>query len=131
MPNLTILAIDDDKDMLALIAHLLKKKNHNIIQADNGKDALDILKKTKPDIILLDVVMNDMSGYEVCRQIHNHEEWSFIPVIFLTALSSDKDKAKAFALGAVDFLTKPIEKERLYGVIDKLVSIESRWRRCF
>ena len=129
MQNLTILAIDDDKDILSLVALLLKKKNHKVIQANSGEAALAILQKTKPDIILLDVIMKNMSGYEVCRHIYNHDNLSFIPVIFLTALSSEKIKAKAFSLGAVDFLTKPIEKERLYSVIDKHADIENKWRR--
>lgn len=129
MEKLTILTIDDDQDILALVGQLLKKKNYTVVQAENGKVALDILEKMKPDIILLDIMMPDMSGYEVCTRIQEREDLSFIPVIFLTALSSEKDKAKALSLGAVDFLTKPINKELLYAVIAKHASTESKWRR--
>lgn len=129
MEKLTILTIDDDQDILVLVGQLLKKKNYAVVQAENGKVALDILEKMKPDIILLDIMMPDMSGYEVCRRIQEREDLSFIPVIFLTALSSEKDKAKALSLGAVDFLTKPINKELLYAVIARHASTESKWRR--
>ncbi|MFZ5774209.1 MAG: ATPase, T2SS/T4P/T4SS family [Thermodesulfobacteriota bacterium] len=129
MGKLTILAVDDDHDMLVLLEHLLKNKNYNVIVAENGKTALSILDELKPDIILLDILMQDMSGYEVCWRIHEREDLSFIPVIFLTALSSEKDKMKALSLGAVDFLSKPIKKELLYAVIEKHSTTENRWRR--
>ncbi|HCY85954.1 MAG TPA: secretion system protein E [Desulfobacteraceae bacterium] len=128
MNSLKILAIDDDKDILTLVRHLLEKKNYTVFSADSGKAALRILENTKPDLILLDVIMENMSGYEVCHRILSHDEWSFIPVIFLTALTSEKARDKAISLGAVDFLSKPVKKEQLYGLIRKHASIEGRWR---
>ena len=129
MANLTVLAIDDDPDILNLVGYLLKKKNYNVVTAGSGKKALDILDKLKPDIILLDVMMKDMSGYEVCRQIQERCDLSFIPVIFLTSLSSENDKSKAFSLGAVDFLTKPVARELLYTVVEKHSATENKWKR--
>lgn len=129
MADLTILAIDDDQDILSLVELLLKKKKYNVVKAESGQKALEILDKLRPDIILLDVMMGDMSGYEVCQKIQEREDLFFIPVIFLTALSSDQDKAKAFSLGAVDFLSKPIEKDILYSVLEKYSTIESKWKR--
>jgi len=129
MDNLTVLTIDDDPDILTLVDHLLKKKNYNVVKAENGKKALEILDKLKPDIILLDIMMKDMTGYEVCWRIQEREDLSFIPVIFLTSLTSEKDKSKAFSLGAVDFLTKPVEKDLLYSVIAKHSATENKWKR--
>ena len=129
MNKLTVLTIDDDPDILTLVDHLLKKKNYNVIKAESGKKALEILDKQKPDIILLDILMKDMSGYEVCERIQEREDLSFIPVIFLTSLSSEQDKSRAFSLGAVDFLSKPIDKELLYTVIAKHSTTENKWKR--
>ena len=129
MDTLTVLTIDDDPDILTLIDHLLKKKGCNVIKAEDGRKALEILDRQKPDIILLDIMMKDMSGYEVCWRIREREDLSFIPVIFLTSLSSEKDKAKAFSLGAADFLTKPIDKKLLYPVITRHSATENKWKR--
>ena len=108
---------------------LNRYKNYKVVTAQSGIKALEILSALKPDIILLDVMMQEMSGYEVCLKIQEKEDLSLIPVIFLTALTSAEDKAKAFSLGAADFLTKPIDKNCLYGVIEKHAATESKWRR--
>ncbi|MBW2467065.1 MAG: Flp pilus assembly complex ATPase component TadA [Deltaproteobacteria bacterium] len=129
MEKMTILTVDDDQDILALVDQLLTRKNYKVIRAENGVKALDILDRQKPDIILLDIMMKDMSGYEVCWRIQEREDLTFIPVIFLTSLSAEKNKSKAFSLGAVDFLVKPINKQLLYSVIEKHAATENRWRR--
>jgi len=129
MGKLTILAIDDDKDILGLLDLFLTKKGYTVVKAESGKRALEILKEMRPDLILLDIMMKQMSGYEVCMKIQESDNLSLIPVIFLTSLSSEKVKSKASSLGAADFLSKPIDKKRLYAVIKKHVSTQKKWLR--
>jgi PleD family two-component response regulator len=103
-----ILTVDDAPDNLALISELLKE-SFQIKVATNGKDALHIaFSSDPPDLILLDIMMPGMDGYEVCRQLKSDPQTSDIPVIFLTTKSEVADEEKGFELGAVDYITKPI-----------------------
>jgi PleD family two-component response regulator len=103
-----ILTVDDAPDNLALISELLKE-SYRVKVATNGKDALHIaFSSDPPDLILLDIMMPEMDGYEVCRQLKSDAQTSDIPVIFLTTKSEVADEEKGFDLGAVDYITKPI-----------------------
>ncbi len=101
-----ILIVDDAAENIATLAALLKNE-HMIIVAKDGAKALEKTLKNRPDIILLDIMMPGMDGYEVCRELKEREETKNIPVIFITSLSEPIDEAKAFNLGAVDYITKP------------------------
>ncbi len=104
----TILIVDDAPDNLALISSLLNDL-YKIKIATNGKRALQIAySQDPPDLILLDIMMPEMDGYEVCRQLKSDSQTAGIPVIFLTAKSDVDDEVKGFELGAVDYITKPI-----------------------
>ena len=89
------------------------KEKYQLSFAINGKTALDAALKTKPDIILLDIMMPEMDGYEICRQLKDNPESINIPVIFLSALTEDEEKQKGLDLGAVDFITKPIDPSEI------------------
>ncbi len=102
----TILIVDDSPSILQLLVHLLKD-NYHIKVANNAHRALE-LAQTNPDLILLDVVMPDMDGYEVCTQLKNDEKTSNIPVIFITGKTRAEDEEYGLGLGAIDFITKPI-----------------------
>ena len=103
-----ILTVDDAPDNLALISELLKE-SFQVKVATNGKDALHIaFSSDPPDLILLDIMMPGMDGYEVCRQLKSDPQTSDIPVIFLTSKSDVADEERGFELGAVDYITKPI-----------------------
>jgi CheY-like chemotaxis protein len=103
-----ILTVDDSPENIALISGLLKE-DYRVKVATNGKDALHIaFSSDPPDLILLDIMMPGMDGYEVCRQLKNDPQTSEIPVIFLTAKSDVADEEKGFLLGAADYITKPI-----------------------
>jgi PleD family two-component response regulator len=103
-----ILTVDDSPDNIALVSEVLKEY-YQVKVATNGKDALHIaFSSNPPDLILLDIMMPGMDGYEVCRQLKSDPQTSDIPVIFLTAKSDVADEEKGFELGAADYITKPI-----------------------
>jgi CheY-like chemotaxis protein len=103
-----VLVVDDVPEMIALISALLKD-DYTVTAATNGKDALRLaFSQHPPDLILLDIMMPGMDGYEVCSHLKSDSQTSDIPVIFLTAKSDEADEEKGFELGAVDYITKPI-----------------------
>lgn len=109
----SVLIVDDLPDNLALIAGILNEYGHKVRLATSGRTALASAKASPPQMILLDVNMPDMDGYEVCTRLKEDPVLSDIPVIFLTAQNETSDIVKAFALGAADFVTKPFRKEEL------------------
>ncbi|MBF0302411.1 MAG: response regulator [Desulfamplus sp.] len=102
-----ILVVDDNEFNIHLLTSILQGK-YSLNVAMNGKEALKIAQKDKPDIILLDVMMPEMDGYEVCQQLKSDQSTKDIPVIFLTALSEESDEMKGLDLGAVDYIVKPV-----------------------
>jgi len=103
-----ILVIDDTPENIILMKDILSPA-YKIKAATSGKKGIDIAtNQPRPDLILLDVMMPDMDGYEVCRQLKKNPKTFHIPIIFVTALSQERDERKGFDLGAVDFITKPI-----------------------
>ncbi len=102
-----ILAVDDNPINLKLLSSALISSDYKIYTASSGKEALNLVRSVLPDLILLDVMMPDMDGYQVCKKLQESEETRFIPVIFLSARNDAMDKAKGLAMGAVDYLTKP------------------------
>jgi type IV pilus assembly protein PilB len=122
-----ILIIDDDKVTLRLIERMLSDSGCNVATADSGRNALLTINKAKPDLILLDVMMPEMNGYEVCSKLQENKESAYIPVIFVTALGDDQNKAEAFSVGGVDYLLKPINKKTLLNTVAKHLKTKSRW----
>jgi CheY-like chemotaxis protein len=111
--NETILVVDDIPDNIDLIVNLLRNE-YRIKAATSGRKALSMIQsKTPPDLILLDIMMPDMDGYEVCEKIKSDPSLADIPIIFLSAKGEVADITKGFSLGAVDYVTKPIEPEIL------------------
>ncbi|MDM8527647.1 ATP-binding protein [Anaerolineales bacterium HSG24] len=109
----TILAVDDIPANLGLLVDFLEQKGFEVLVAEDSESAIDLLNHIKPDIILLDIMMPGMDGFETCRWLKNQPEFKDIPVIFMTALSETTDKIKAFRAGAVDFITKPFQYEEV------------------
>ena len=102
-----ILLVDDDPGNILILSHILEKK-HSIVTADNGVACLDIVhSENPPDLIILDIMMPDMDGYEVCSTLQAGRQTRNIPVIFITGLDSIESQSKGLALGAVDYLVKP------------------------
>ena len=125
MRNYTILIVDDNKVNVELIKAQLKPYNYNIQIAYDGEEALEKIDTNPPDIVLLDLMMPKISGYEVCRSIKQNKETQFIPVIIITALQELEDKIKAIELGADDFLVKPFNKLELTTRIKSLLHMKS------
>ncbi len=114
--NLTgkkVLIIDDTPSSLRLVSDCLEREGCEIMAAQDGISGLSISRREQPDLVLLDVMMPEMDGFETCRQLKAHERTQKIPVIFMTALSDTEDKIKGFEAGGVDYITKPIQLEEL------------------
>jgi CheY-like chemotaxis protein len=124
-----ILVVDDMPDNLFLMNGLFEDR-YRVIQAASGKDALRIvMSDAPPDMVLLDIMMPDMDGYEVLRRIRQHPPTANIPVIFLTALASQQDERLGMDLGAVDYLTKPVDPELVLLRVDAHVRATAHARR--
>ena len=106
-----VLLVDDNTTNLQLLNETLDGLGYRLLIAKNGKTALAIARKANPSLILLDIMMPEMDGYEVCRRLKSEEKTKQIPVIFVTALADEDDEAKGLALGAVDYITKPFNPE--------------------
>lgn len=121
-----ILIIDDEFPMRYLIEHQLKREGFQVMLAKDGPDGLTAVSQHKPDLVVLDVMMPGMDGFEVCQKIKNAPETSQIPVIFLTASEVKEYKTKAFAVGADDYLTKPFLAEELLAHISAVLKRNER-----
>ena len=104
-----ILIVDDDPDALAVARHRLAKEGADILCAKGGMEGLEAAKRERPDLILLDVDMPDMLGFEVCRALKADAELCMIPVVFLSGSTTAEDKVEGLDLGAVDYVTKPFD----------------------
>ncbi len=120
----TILIVDDDPQNLKLLEGMLFSINCELIKATNGIDTLSIVKKANVDLILLDIMMPGMSGYEVCRQLKASEATRLIPVVLVTALDDTKAKIKGIEAGADDFITKPPNKMELLARTKSLIKLK-------
>ncbi|MDX2470107.1 MAG: response regulator [SAR324 cluster bacterium] len=119
-----ILVVDDDQDIRNLLDHALKKRGLEVSLADDAYQALELLEQETPDLILLDVMMPGMDGYEFIAKIKSNVHWSAIPVIFITALRDKQSLLKGFKLGAVDFIVKPIQISEAVARINTHVELK-------
>lgn len=113
-----ILIVDDNDYNLKVVGSFLKEKDYKIAFANDGESALNLLSQNKFDLILLDIMMPGMDGFEVCRIIKERPETKNIPVIFLTARIETESIVKGFQVGGVDYLTKPFNKEELFARVN-------------
>lgn len=117
-----ILIVDDDMETLRLVGLMLQRQGYQIVAASNGTQALGLTRNEKPDLIVLDVMMPDMDGYEVTRQLRQDKETLDIPIILFTAKSQVDDKVTGYEVGADDYLTKPVHPAELVAHIKALLS---------
>lgn len=119
----TILIVDDVISNVLLLKVLLGKEKYNILTASGGREAIEITVNQQPDLILLDVMMPEMTGFEVAAHLKDNTKTANIPIIFLTALNSTEDIVKGFQAGANDFITKPFNKEELLVRVNHQISL--------
>lgn len=109
----TILVVDDAPDNVKVLRHILKQAGFKVLVAQNGLQGLERAESTQPDLILLDVVMPHVDGFEVCRRLKEKELTREIPIIFITVLAEISDKIRGLDLGAVDYITKPFYEQEV------------------
>ncbi len=107
MSKKLILAIDDEKDILKLLQYNLEREGHQVIVAKTGEEGLEAARSKKPDLILLDLMLPGMDGLEVCKILRGNKDTKNIPILMLTAKSSELDQILGLELGATDYITKP------------------------
>jgi adenylate cyclase len=122
-----ILVVDDTAHNVKLLADILGARGYAVSTASSGKEALEKVAAEPPDIVLLDVVMPEMSGYEVCRAIRNTPQTARLPVVMVTALDPGQERIKGIEAGADDFLTKPINQPELLARVRSLLRIKELW----
>ena len=119
--NSKILLVDDEEDILEFLSYNLKKEGFRIDTANNGISALKKLEKSKPDLIILDVMMPEMDGIEVCEKIREKQRYDDILILFLTARSEDYSELAGFSAGADDYITKPIKPKLLVSRVNAIL----------
>ena len=124
-----ILITDDNQVSLRLIEGILSDSGYSVVTADSGENALLKVNEAKPDLILLDVMMPEMNGYEVCSRLQENKETAYIPVVFITALGDEQNKAKAFSVGGADYLVKPVKRDTFLKTVAKHLQTKSHWNK--
>lgn len=120
-----VLVVDDQERNLRLMEAMLIPLEYNVILAHNGKEALEKVREDAPDVILLDIMMPKMDGFEVAKRLKEKEETGIIPIVMVTALKEVEDRVKALEVGADDFLTKPVDKTELKARIKSLLKVKA------
>ena len=113
-----ILIVDDNINNIRILSDVMQMQGHSVSVASNGENALNELQTISPDLILLDIMMPGMDGFEVCRRLKAWDKTKDIPIIFMTALSDTADKVKGLKLGAVDYITKPFQQEEIVARVN-------------
>ena len=113
--NATILIVDDAPEILRLLRVVLEKDGYVVVETDSGLGVESLVAESSPDLVLLDVMLPDRNGYEVCRSLKMNPGSLHIPILMLTALRGRAEEARALAAGADDFMSKPVDREQLLG----------------
>jgi len=131
MANGTILIVEDDEDLVCMLEYNLSRKGYVTMSALNGPSACRLIEEERPDLILLDIMLPGMDGWQICRIVRNHEQEdiSEIPIIMLTALGSAKEKLKGIEMGADDYIPKPFSVKEVLLKVDRLIAREMKKRR--
>jgi DNA-binding response OmpR family regulator len=116
-----ILVVDDEVYITQILEFSLGAEGFEVITANNGELAVEKAVQTQPDLIVLDIMMPVLDGYETCRRLKRQPETKNIPVILLTAKGRDADKRLGFEVGAVDYIVKPFSPNRLVGRIEEII----------
>ncbi|MDI6655200.1 MAG: response regulator [Candidatus Hydrothermarchaeota archaeon] len=122
MDRKRIMVVDDEPDIRYLLRKMLEKEGYEVIEARDGRDCLERLKKERPDLILLDIMMPGMLGWEVSKKIKEDEKFKSIPVAMLTVRTAEEDKVKSLEESLADWhISKPIDREKLIETVKWLL----------
>ena len=119
----SVLIVDDTIDTLRLLSDLLSEQGYDVRAVTNGRQAIQAVERDPPDLILLDIGLPELDGYEVCRRLRASERSQDVPVIFITALADTADKVRAFETGSVDYVTKPFQVEEVLARVKAHVTL--------
>jgi len=119
--NSKILLVDDEEDILEFLSYNLKREGYKIETANNGISALKKIERSKPDLIILDVMMPEMDGIEVCEKIREKDKFEDVLILFLTARSEEYSELAGFSAGADDYITKPIKPKLLVSRVNAIL----------
>ncbi|MCK5708409.1 MAG: response regulator [Candidatus Aureabacteria bacterium] len=118
----TVLVIDDDESLRKMLQMRFSFSDYKVVTAESGEKAFDVINKCKPELILLDIAMPDMDGYEVCKILKDNPETRDIPIVFLTAIGGNiENKLQSLMVGGVDYIQKPFDGSDLLKRIEKIL----------
>lgn len=112
-----ILIVDDSPAQMYALRQIIEHDGHEILSADNGETGLDVALESRPDVILMDIVMPNMNGYQVTRKLRRDKTTKAIPIIFVSTKSNDFDRAWGLRQGAVAYVTKPVDSKELLDAV--------------
>ena len=116
-----ILIVDDEPNIVIPLQFLMEQHGYRVLVAQSGEEALESISKEKPDLILLDIILPGVDGFEVCEIVRLNPEWRNTKIIFLTAKGRDVDIAKGMVLGADEYITKPFSNQLIIDAVTKLL----------
>jgi two-component system alkaline phosphatase synthesis response regulator PhoP len=116
-----VLVVDDEKDITALVAYHLEREGFRVLQAHDGLQALDLVKRERPNVLILDLMLPQMSGLDVCRRLRKEPDTARLPILMLTAKAEETDKVLGLELGGDDYLTKPFGPRELVARVKALI----------
>ena len=111
--DFTVLVIDDEPDLLELVVHNLGVEGYRVLQAQTGERGVELARREKPSLVILDLMLPDLPGFEICKSLRSHPATAGIPIIMLTARSAELDRVSGFESGADDYVTKPFSVKEL------------------
>ncbi|HKP66700.1 MAG TPA: response regulator, partial [Casimicrobiaceae bacterium] len=120
-----VLVVDDTPTNVKLLADVLRVRGYTVTTATNGEDALSSIASDRPDLVLLDVMMPGISGYDVCRRLRSEAATALLPVVLVTSLDAQQERIKGIEAGADDFLNKPINQPELFARVRSLLRIKA------
>jgi len=125
----TILIVDDSPSNLQLLSQFLESEGYNIKLTLSGKFVLKFVQKVIPDLILLDINMPDMDGFEVCQQLKSMPETQYIPIIFISAYNNVSDRIKALEVGGIDYISKPLHTGEVVIRIKNILNLYNQYQK--
>ena len=120
-----ILIVDDEPSVVVALQFLMQQQGYHVLVAETGEDALDLIYKYKPDLVILDVMLPGIDGYEVCEIVRLNPDYRKVKILFLTARRDEVEIAKGLALGADAYITKPFSNDKLVAAVNEV--LESRY----